>query len=226
LRHFKSAFLLCFILFFCQSNNEIQDLDKSYQDKLIQIGKRCYDRGLFWGTGGDISVRIPGTDRFIIKGTMNCVGDLDYKNLSTVSFDGINLNGHIPSHETPIHGRIYKLRENVGAILHMHAPYSTAWATVGLKVPALTQQSVTLLKASGIVPYFPVSSTELIEAIVACYENPDTKIVFMENHGVFVVGKDLLDLFYNAETLENTARIAYFCKALGEPKTFSAKILH
>ena len=226
MRPFKLVFLLIFALFFCQSKNESQSLDKLYQDKLIQIGKRCYDRGLFWGTGGDISVRVPGTDRFIIKGTMSCVGDLDYGNLSTVNFDGVHLNGQIPSHETPIHCRIYQLRENVGAILHMHAPYSTAWATVGLKVPALTQQSVTLLKASGIVPYFPVGSTELVEAIMDCYEDLDTKIVFMENHGVFVVGKDLRDLLYNAETLENTARIAYFCKALGEPRTFSAKILY
>lgn len=148
---------------------------------------------------------------------MNCVGDLDYSKLSTVNFDGKYLNGHTPSHETPIHAQIYKLRENVGAILHMHAPYSTAWATVGLKVPALTQQSVTLLKDSGIVPYYPVGSTELTEAIVGFYENPDVKIVFMENHGVFVVGKDLLDLFYNAEKLKNTAKIAYYCKALGEP---------
>ena len=43
----------------------------------------------------------------------------------------------------------------------------------------------------------------------------------MENHGVFVVGKDLEDLLYNAEKVENTAHIAYLCKALGESRTFS-----
>jgi L-ribulose-5-phosphate 4-epimerase len=224
LKHSKYVVLLCSVLIFCQANNEQHDGDQAYQDLLIQTGKRCYDRGLFWGTGGDISVRVPDTDRFIIKGSMTCVGDLDYNKLSTVNLDGKHLKGPAPSHETPIHAEIYKLRKNVGAILHMHAPFSSAWATAGLKIPAITQQSVTLLKSSGIVPYYPVGSRELVEAIMDCYENPETKIVLMENHGVFVVGKDLSDLLHNAETLENTARIAYYCKALGTPEPFSAKI--
>ena len=42
----------------------------------------------------------------------------------------------------------------------------------------------------------------------------------MENHGTFIVGKDLYDMLYKAEVVENTARIAYFCNNLGTPRSF------
>lgn len=220
MKYLKISISLVLLLFFYQNCTDVQNTDNEYRNQLILTGKRCYERGLFWGPGGDISVRIPESNRFIIKGTMNCVGDLDYGKLAMVNLDGILMHGPAPSHETPIHSNIYKLRSDAGAILHMHAPYATAWATTGRKVPAVTQQSVTLLKNCGIVPYYPVGSTALTEAIVDLYKNPDTKVVFMENHGVFIIGADLSDLLYNAEKLENTAKIAYMSQALGGPKEF------
>jgi len=39
----------------------------------------------------------------------------------------------------------------------------------------------------------------------------------MENHGTFIIGNDLLDLFYRAEVVESTAQVAYLCQALGTP---------
>ena len=199
---------------------------ESAKKQLTVIGRRCYERGLFWGTGGDISVRLPGSSQFVIKASMTCLGDMDESKMTTVNLDGSALPGPKPSHETLIHARLYGMRPEVGAILHMHSPYATAWASVGKKIPAITQQSVTLLKDMGIVPYHPVGSKELVEAVVACYKNPDTQVVLMENHGVFVLGKDLYSLLYSAEQVENTARIATLARDLGEAKKFDAKVVY
>ncbi|HUU28241.1 MAG TPA: class II aldolase/adducin family protein [archaeon] len=195
--------------------------DQSYKDDLIRVAKRLYDRELTSGTGGDISVRVPGTDRIIIKATKTCFGDLDYGKLSTLNLEGEVVEGNpSPSDEAEIHVRVYSLREDVGAIMHMHSPYATAWATVGGKIPAVTQQSVKPLTAVALVPYYRVGSPELVGAVVESYRNPGTTVVMMENHGTFVVGADLYDVLYQAEVVENTARIAYLCKALGEPVKF------
>lgn len=216
----KKILLLSLLILIISCRQKVNIEYKEYKDELIKISKRCYDRQLYWGTGGDISVRIPGTNQFIIKSTGFSLGDLNYDRLTTITFDNKIIEGKTPSHEASIHSEIYKMRNDAGAILHMHAPYSTAWATAGLKVPPVTQQSVKLLNKSGIVPYYPVGSEELIKQISEFYKNPEIKVVFMENHGVFVIGKDLYDLLYNAEIVENTARIAYFIKALGNPKEF------
>lgn len=202
-----------------KSKKEI--LDQIYKDRLIEVAERVYARQLTSGTGGDISVRVPGTERIIVKATGTCLGDLDYGRLSTINLEGEVIGGNpAPSHEADIHAAIYSMRDTVGAVMHMHAPYSTAWATVGKIIPAVTQQSVKPLEAVAMVPYYRVGSPELIEAVVKAYRNPETRVVMMENHGVFVVGNDLYDLLYKAEVVENTARIAWLCKALGEPKGF------
>lgn len=210
----------------CSQLSNPANTQESAKKQLIVVGRRCYERGLFWGTGGDISVRVPGSKQFIIKASMTCLGDMDESKMTTVNPDGLALHGPKPSHETLIHAQIYGMRPEVGAILHMHSPHATAWASVGKKIPAITQQSVTLLKDMGLVPYHPVGSKELVEAVVACYKNPNTQVVLMENHGVFVLGKDLYSLLYNAEQVENTARIAYLARDLGEPKKFDAKVVY
>lgn len=196
-------------------------LDRAHKDKLIEVAKRVYDSGLTFGTGGDISVRVTGTNRFIIKGTGNCLGDLDLQKLATLTLEGELMEGSPqPSHEADIHQAIYQLRESVGAIMHIHSPYATAWATSGRLIPAVTQQSVTPLRGIAIVPYFPVGTQELIEAVLDAYQNHDTQVVMMQNHGVFVIGSDLYDILYKGEVVENTARIAYVCETLGTPVEF------
>ena len=138
MKHFLSILV---ILSFSSNCQQKQSSQIEVKDQLIEISRRCYERGLYWGTGGDISVRIPGTDRILVKGTGYCVGDLDASKISTVDLAGAHLGGPTPSHETPIHTGIYQQQGDVGAILHMHAPYSTAWATVGEQIPAITQHT-------------------------------------------------------------------------------------
>jgi len=227
----RYLFLLAILtfLFACSSTRieiktegkEKEVQDKIHKDQLIEVAERFYARELTSGTGGDISVRVPGTERIIVKATGTCLGDLDYGKLSTINLKGEVIEGNpAPSHEADIHAVIYSMRDTVGAVMHMHAPYSTAWAAVGELIPAVTQQSVNPLRGVAIVPYYRVGSPELIEAVVEAYRNPETSVVMMENHGAFVVGSDLYDLLYKAEVVENTARIAWLCKALGEPKQF------
>jgi len=222
---FRRAFyLVSFILLGCAGRpvqTEEAVPDKAFKDLLIEVAGRVYARELTSGTGGDISVRVPGTERVVIKATGTCLGDLDYAKISTIDLEGKVIEGNPgPSKEAGIHALVYSQRKDVGAIMHMHSPYATAWATVGELIPAATQQSVKPLKGMAIVPYYRVGSKELDEALADAYSNPETQVVMMENHGVFVAGKDLYDLLYKGEVVENTARIAWLCKALGEPVEF------
>jgi L-ribulose-5-phosphate 4-epimerase len=221
LMKFWIGLFLSILIFVNCSPQKIDIIDVSEKDVLIKVAKRVYDRGLTDGTGGDISVRVPETDRMIIKATGTCMGDLDYQRLVTMNLQGEIIEGNSkPSHEAEIHRRLYLLRENVGAIMHIHSPYATAWATVGKLIPIVTQQSVNILKDAAIVPYNRVGSDELVESIVKAYQNPGTQVVLMENHGTFIVGSDFYDLFYKADVVENTAKIACLCKTLGTPVQF------
>ncbi len=197
--------------------------DRAQRDHLIAIARRVYDRGLIFGTGGDISVRVPGADYFYIKATGTCMGDMTYADQAKVYLDGhVPPDSPDPSHETNIHVALYNRYPDIGAIMHIHSPYAAAWASVGKLVPAVTQQSAPILKGMKIVHYGAPGSKKLLDDVVGAYE-PGTTVVLMENHGAFVVGTDLNDILYKGEVLENTARIAYLMRSLGDPVKFEVR---
>src|SRR5215470_5098496 len=73
---------------------------------------------------GHLSVRIPGTEFFLINPRF--AGVLaDPKDICTVNFEGKRISGKgpIPS-EAPIHAAIYRSRSDVGSVIHCHARYS------------------------------------------------------------------------------------------------------
>ena len=168
--YFLYYLIILFLLNSCldpDSDLDGVNQDKAYKDLMIQISDRAYQRELTSGTGGDISVRIPEADYFIIKGTKNCLGDLNYEKLSAVGLDGhVFDDSPQPSHETNIHCALYKLRKEIGAIMHMHSPYATAWATAGKLIPPITQQSVNVLNGIKIIPYFTPGTEELLNAVL------------------------------------------------------------
>jgi L-ribulose-5-phosphate 4-epimerase len=201
---------------FAQLPNE----DRPSRDHLIATAKRVYSGGLIFGTGGDISIRVPGADYFYIKATGTCMGDMTYADQAKVYIDGrVEPGSPQPSHETNIHVALYQKYPELGAIMHVHAPYTAAWATVGQLIPVVTQQSVNILKNQKITSYAAPGSKKLLDTIVDAYV-PGTTVVLMENHGFFVTGKDLNDMLYKGEVVENAARVAYLTKALGTPVTF------
>jgi len=205
------------ILLQCTSSDRAV-LNLKEKDSLIAIAAQIYQRGLTQGTGGDISVRIPGTNRIVVKATGNSLGSLDYQKLVTIDLEGKVIEGvQKPSQEAEIHRQLYLLRSDIGAIMHMHSPYATAWATVGKQIPVITQQAISVFKGAALVPYGAVGSETLTASIIAAYKNPETHVVLMQNHGTFIVGKNLEDILYQAEVVESTAQIAYLCKALGTP---------
>lgn len=219
---------LIIILFVSQACEKIPESKTpqpaSYQtsiDTLIIAGKKMYDRYLTSGTGGDISVRIPDTDLFLIKAQPACTGDMDGGKIAVVNLKGeIQTRAIQPSVELDIHCKVYQIRQDVGAIMHMHAPYATAFTVVGRTIPLVTQQAKLGIGGIPVIPFSPVGSQKLIDDVSNAFKDIKVKAVMMQNHGVFVVGKDLLSMVYTAELIEETAKIALFSQSLGNPLSF------
>src|SRR3989338_2653701 len=98
------------------------------KNDLIEISKRCFYRGLTSGAGGNISVRIPGEDKVLVTGTGISFIDTGLENIITVDLDANVIEGNLkPSKEIRWHCGIYKLRGDVGAIVHSHSPACIAF---------------------------------------------------------------------------------------------------
>jgi L-ribulose-5-phosphate 4-epimerase len=181
----------------------------SLREELVAISRRAYERGLVAGISGNNSVRVPGADAALIKTTGACQGDMTAEQTVLVGLDGTVLeNGKRPSKEVRWHLAIYRSNPDVGAIVHVHPPYATAWAVTNRIPPLIHTAARGLLKRIGLVDLAPSGSEELAGLVAVAFRDHDLLVALMREHGIIAVGPDLRTAYYRADYLEDTAKVA------------------
>ncbi len=173
-----------------------------------------YQKKLIGGYGGNISVR--DNDLLLITPTGVNKGILKEEDLLIVDFNGKVVEGKgEPSSEILMHFEIYKKREDVKAIIHSHPPFCVSLSLSGTKLPdnILPETTIHLGKVA-FVPYIPPGTMELAKGVSSGFEEGDA--VIMGNHGVTVVGKNLLDAYNKIELVEETAKAYIFSQIIGK----------
>jgi len=181
---------------------------------VVRYGRLLYEKGLTTGTGGNISARVG--DIMIITPSGTCKGMLDPTELVTVDIASGKATGGRPSMETPFHLTVYREREDVNGVVHVHPRYCTILACAGMEVtPGLTPEGLMVLgRRVPLVPYATPGSLELAEGLRKEVRSADAFL--LENHGAIAVGKDLKDAYHRLETLEFHAELQYRLTQLGK----------
>jgi glutamate-1-semialdehyde 2,1-aminomutase len=180
------------------------------------------DRGLLFGTGGNVSVRIPGTagaaDALAITPTSRDYRTLSADEICVIDFDGRRLGGSPkPSMETPAHIGVYRHRPDVNAVIHTHQPFASVFTLIARSIPALFDEQVIQLGGRvELVPYAISGSDEMTDLIVAALGNR-CNAYLLANHGALVLGSTLEKAMLNAEVLEKVARVYYYAISTGQP---------
>ena len=191
---------------------EIETINR-LRNELSDFSKRSFHRGLVSGTGGNISVRIPGTDRVLITASGVSLGDVEPESNLLVDLEGSILDnplGLIPSKETAFHLVAYQLRPEVRAVVHVHPPYATAYANRMRSLPLATTQARANLKEVPWIECALPGSKELCDFVREGIQRyPATKALLMKEHGILTVGPDLRTAYYLADLVEDTAKIAF-----------------
>jgi L-fuculose-phosphate aldolase len=116
--------------------------------------------------------------------------------------------------ETVLHTGVYRVRPDVGAVVHGHPPYATALGATSADLAVLTHDGI--LFADGVGRF---DDPDLIvdddqgEQVAA--ELGDRRAVLLNNHGVLVVGKDVPWAVLTAATLERAAQLQSVASRLG-----------
>ncbi|OGL42608.1 MAG: hypothetical protein A2042_05885 [Candidatus Schekmanbacteria bacterium GWA2_38_11] len=188
------------------------------KNELINVSKRCFCRGLTSGSGGNISVRIHGEDKVLVTGTGVSFIDTSLENIITVDLEANVIEGNLkPSKEIKWHCGIYKLRSDVGAIVHSHSPACMAFTVANKLIPLLTTPIAKTLGNQKIIPSADPGSEELAKYVLGTFaekENQGLKVLLMQNHGAIATGKNLTEAFNIADVLEDAAKIAIYRKFL------------
>jgi ribulose-5-phosphate 4-epimerase/fuculose-1-phosphate aldolase len=179
------------------------------RDEIVAVGKSIFDRGLTFGSTGNISVRLSNGD-MLMTPTNASLGDLDPIRLSRFSAEGVHVDGDKPTKEAFLHQCMYCKRPQSAAVVHLHSTHSVAVSILADVdpddvLPPLTAYYVMRVGSLPLIPYFPPGDKALADAMAAKAEA--SHAVLLANHGPVVAGKSLRDAQYATEELEETAKL-------------------
>jgi L-fuculose-phosphate aldolase len=197
---------------------KIESLTYHYRSVLSEYSIRAFQRGLVGGTGGNLSLKIPGTDTVLITPSGVALEETTPENCVLVDLEGNILEsplGFKGSKETTFHCSAYKLRPDVQSVVHVHPYYATAFACTKKPLPLATVPSRLIFKEIPCIPCFNPGSRELAESVKSAIENNLTlKAFLMQDHGILVLGPDIDTAYYWADLVEHTAKVAYLHKQI------------
>lgn len=198
------------------------DLDEE-RTAVSNLGREMLEQDLTKGTGGNISV---GNGEYI---AINPSGvpyeDITPDTVPVVTYEGKQVSdGLDASSETPMHTIIHRARDDIGAVVHTHAPYASTFATLAEPIPA----SHYLIAFSGqkvpVAEYRTPGSEELGQ-LAADTMDEEYNACLLQNHGTISVGETAEEAFEVALMVEYCARIQYQAQSIGEPTILSEDIV-
>lgn len=179
--------------------------------------RRLAAEGLLIGTAGNVSAR--AGDRVAVTGTGVVLAGCTPDDVTVVGLDGQVLEGAlVPTSELDLHLAVYAAT-GAGAVVHTHAPYSTAVACVLDELPVLHYQQLLLGGAVRVAPYATFGSAPLAAGVVTALESRQAAL--MANHGSVAVGGTLEQAVEHALLLEWLATLHHRASALGTPRVLT-----
>lgn len=191
---------------------------RELREQVAEVARRLVSSGLVTGTSGNVSARTPEGDVLITPSGLP-YEDMDPASVVLVSIEGDVLEGSLaPSTETPMHTGIYKVRPNVGAVVHTHSPYSTTLACLGWEIPPV-HYMLTTLGPDGRIPLAPYAlyGTGELAGHAARVLGESHNACLLQNHGTITVGESPEKAFANTVVLEDMAELYYRARLAGEP---------
>jgi ribulose-5-phosphate 4-epimerase/fuculose-1-phosphate aldolase len=178
------------------------------RDSLAAFGRSMFERGLSFGSAGNLSMRIDGG--WLMTPTNVSLGRLDPARLSRLDDNGKHIGGDAPTKESLLHIAMYGARKSAGAVVHLHSTHSVAVSVLdGLDpddvLPPITAYYVMRVGKLKLLPYFPPGDPTLADAVGAVGAKHSS--VLLANHGPIVAGSSLEAAVNAIEELEETAKL-------------------
>ena len=112
--------------------------------------------------------------------------------------------GFKPSSEIKMHMRVYQKRPDVGAVVHAHPTFATAFAIAGIPLTQpIMPEAVIALGCVPIAEYGTPSTMEIPDNLEKYL--PYFDAVLLENHGALTWSTDLLAAYHKMESVESVS---------------------
>ena len=195
--------------------------------KAYEANMQLPEMGLVLFTFGNVSVADRQKKVFAIKPSGVPYKDLSPQKMVIVDFDGNTIEGNLrPSSDTKTHAVLYKNWLEIGAVVHTHSIYATAWAQTQRDIPIFGTTHADHITCD--IPCAAPMSDDMIAGnyeyetgyqIINClsergYNYEEIEMILVGNHAPFTWAKTAEKAVYNSAVLENVAHMAYLTEQI------------
>jgi L-fuculose-phosphate aldolase len=185
--------------------------ERALRKELCDFVRRGYKQRLLISSQGTFSARIRG-ETILMTPAGADRANLRPEQLVLVSPEGIE-RGKNASRALPVHLAIYRAHPEIQAIVMATPVNATAFAVSAERLDTRTiPESYIFLRDVEVVPFADVYGN--VEQF-AQRRRPEFPVSLLENDGVLVLGRSLLDAFDRLEVLESTAEAVINSRPLG-----------
>jgi L-fuculose-phosphate aldolase len=199
----------------------VSKINKELAQLLVDYGKKMYREGLVTGTGGNISLRVPGENAFLISPSGMPYEEITVDDIVMMDMEGNQIAGkRRPSVEKNMHRMILAMRPEFNAVVHTHSMYATAYACLSKPLPVfLDAMSCVFGGPVRCAEYARIGSVELAENVEKAMRG--TNVAFLANHGCIGAGKTIEQAYANVELLELCCKTYLAACSAGIPSLIS-----
>lgn len=185
------------------------------RNAIVRAMRQLIALGLSQGTSGNVSARCG--DGFLVTPSGVPAEALEPADIVAMSFEGDHAHRLAPSSEWRFHRDILASRPELGAVVHAHPPYATAFAMCGSAIPAVHYM---IAFAGGptirCAPYAPYGTQALSALALEALEGRTACL--LANHGMIAAGTDLDRAMFLAVEVEALCRQYAIALQVGTPQ--------
>lgn len=173
-------------------------------------------------TLGHVSVRGPDASSMFIKRKGVSLGRVAPDDVIVVDLhdpDALRVPGmHL---EAAMHVEAYKLRSDIGCVIHGHPLYVTALGATDAELAFISHDAVLFLDGVGIYDASPDMITTFEQGRKVAETLGQRRATLLKNHGVMVAGEDVRWAVLAALTLERAVQLQVIARSLGNIKAIT-----
>jgi L-fuculose-phosphate aldolase len=196
--------------------------ERALREAVIATALAMNAHGINRGKSGNVSARFADTgfDGFLITPTGLTYADTTPDDIVAMTHDGEARGTRVPSSEWRFHRDIYRVRPEVHAVVHTHAPFATTLACLHRDIPAF-HYMVAVAGGNNIrcAPYATFGTQALSDHAVAALE--DRSACLLANHGMIAIGASLGAALALAVEIEALAEMYWRTLQRGKPHLLS-----
>jgi L-fuculose-phosphate aldolase len=186
---------------------------------MVEAALELEARGLNRGTSGNVGVRCG--ERILVTPSGVPARCLTPQGMVLLAANGDVIGGGRPSSEWRFHRDILASRADLHAVVHVHSPFATTLACLGLDIPPFHY----MIAAAGgstirCAPYALFGTQELSDHALAALR--DRRACLLANHGMIAAGRDLEQALALCVEVESLCEQYWRARQIAEPRHLSA----